>query len=224
MSDFESKGQRFVALCLFGVLLFNYPILALFNVSGTFYAYRQLQNYMVFLSSTEPVVAYEPIAASAGQLRGGKLDLDLGNQTAIHAHSWTPEPPRGLQLDLVNSYLALILVPPFPREGQPGDACAFPVCYIEGTLEFPAPHVVWAPDPEVVHPPNPKDLVVIYPSISNTILTMWIVMAIVLLVSWLMVRGSKHSPSSTSYTRRRTFAGQLRAIGKTCGKARQSRA
>jgi hypothetical protein len=34
MSDFESKGQRFVALCLLGVLLFNYPILALFNVSG----------------------------------------------------------------------------------------------------------------------------------------------------------------------------------------------
>src|SRR3954466_8098271 len=27
-------------------------------VAGTFYAYRQLQNYMVFLSSTEPVVAY----------------------------------------------------------------------------------------------------------------------------------------------------------------------
>ena len=34
MSDFESKGQRFVAVCLLGVLLFNYPILALFNVSG----------------------------------------------------------------------------------------------------------------------------------------------------------------------------------------------
>ena len=34
MSDFESKGQRFVALCLLGVLLFNYPILALFNVPG----------------------------------------------------------------------------------------------------------------------------------------------------------------------------------------------
>jgi hypothetical protein len=31
-------------------------------VSGTFYAYRQLQNYMVFLSSTEPVVAYGVVA------------------------------------------------------------------------------------------------------------------------------------------------------------------
>src|ERR1700677_2494495 len=31
-------------------------------VSGTFYVYRPLQNYMVFLSSTEPVVAYGVVA------------------------------------------------------------------------------------------------------------------------------------------------------------------
>ena len=32
MSDFETKGQRLTALCLLGFLLFNYPILALFNL------------------------------------------------------------------------------------------------------------------------------------------------------------------------------------------------
>jgi hypothetical protein len=31
----KSKGQRFVALCMLGLLLFNYPVLALFNVPGT---------------------------------------------------------------------------------------------------------------------------------------------------------------------------------------------
>ena len=36
MSNFDSKGQRLVALCMFGLLLFNFPVLALFNVSGTF--------------------------------------------------------------------------------------------------------------------------------------------------------------------------------------------
>jgi len=46
MSDFESKGQRFVALCLFGTLLFNYPILALFNVSGTVLGVPVLYVYM----------------------------------------------------------------------------------------------------------------------------------------------------------------------------------
>ena len=35
MSNFDSKGQRLVALCMVGLLLFNFPVLALFNVSGT---------------------------------------------------------------------------------------------------------------------------------------------------------------------------------------------
>ena len=46
MSDFESKGQRFVALCLLGTLLFNYPILALFNVAGTVFGVPVLYVYM----------------------------------------------------------------------------------------------------------------------------------------------------------------------------------
>ena len=35
MSNFETKGQRLTALCLLGFLLFNYPILALFNLPNT---------------------------------------------------------------------------------------------------------------------------------------------------------------------------------------------
>jgi F-type H+-transporting ATPase subunit a len=118
------------------------------------------------------------------------------------AEATAPPPKKGRGLSsrwfliigavIVFNIIALILVPPFPKEGAPGDACAFPVCYIEGTLEFPAPHVVWAPEGSV--PPKPNELIVIYPSISSTILTMWIVMAVVLLVSWLMVRGSKLVP------------------------------
>ena len=93
---------------------------------------------------------------------------------------------------VVFNILALILVPPFPKGGEPGDACAFPVCFIEGTLEFPAPEVIWAPEGSTAPPAN--QLIVFYPSISNTIFTMWIVMAIVLVVSILMVRGSKLIP------------------------------
>jgi len=37
---------------------------------------------------------------------------------------------------------ALILFPPFPKGGQPGDECSFPACFISSTLEFPAPHTV----------------------------------------------------------------------------------
>jgi len=46
MSDFESKGQRFVALCMLGVVLFNYPILALFNVGGVLFGVPVLYAYM----------------------------------------------------------------------------------------------------------------------------------------------------------------------------------
>ena len=86
---------------------------------------------------------------------------------------------------------ALVLFPPFPKGGNPGDECAFPVCFINGTLEFPAPHVVWAPDGSG---PAPTGLIVWYPSISSTILTMWIVMAVVLVVVILMTRGRQLLP------------------------------
>ena len=46
MSEFESKGQRFVALCMLGMVLFNYPILALFNVSGVLFGVPVLYAYM----------------------------------------------------------------------------------------------------------------------------------------------------------------------------------
>ncbi len=34
MDRLDTKAQRLVALCLLGFLLFNYPILALFNQAG----------------------------------------------------------------------------------------------------------------------------------------------------------------------------------------------
>ena len=46
MSEFASKGQRFVALCMLGLLLFNYPILALFNATGTVFGVPVLYAYI----------------------------------------------------------------------------------------------------------------------------------------------------------------------------------
>ena len=42
----EKKAQRFVALCMLGMLLFNFPILALFNVPGTFFGVPALYAYI----------------------------------------------------------------------------------------------------------------------------------------------------------------------------------
>ncbi len=42
----EKKAQRFVALCMLGMLAFNFPILALFNVSGTLLGVPVLYAYV----------------------------------------------------------------------------------------------------------------------------------------------------------------------------------
>ena len=46
MNNPESKGQRFVALCMLGLLLFNYPILMLFNVPGALFGVPVLYAYL----------------------------------------------------------------------------------------------------------------------------------------------------------------------------------
>ena len=93
---------------------------------------------------------------------------------------------------IVLDIAAFVLFPPFPRDGVPGDPCPIPVCIIEGSLEFPAPHTVidLAPDSA----PAAGALITFDPTISNTILTMWIVMAIVLSGAILMTRGNKLIP------------------------------
>jgi F0F1-type ATP synthase, subunit a len=87
---------------------------------------------------------------------------------------------------------AFILFPPFPKGGQPGQDCPYPACFINGTLEFPAPHVVLDFSPATA--PAATDLITFHPSISSTILTMWIVMVIVLVGAILMARGGKLIP------------------------------
>ena len=42
----EAKSQRFVALCMLGMVLFNFPVLALFNVGGTLLGVPVLYAYI----------------------------------------------------------------------------------------------------------------------------------------------------------------------------------
>ena len=114
-----------------------------------------------------------------------------------------PKPGRRVSPRWVGLILAVVLVdilafiafPQTPRGGAAGEACSFPACFIQNSLEFPAPHSVidFSPSAE----PPPAVGVYFHPSISNTILTMWIVMAIVLGGAILMVRGGKAIPGRT---------------------------
>jgi hypothetical protein len=46
MDESDRKSQRFVALCMLGILLFNYPVLAIFNVPGWLFGVPVLYAYM----------------------------------------------------------------------------------------------------------------------------------------------------------------------------------
>ncbi len=61
MSNFGNKGPRLGALCMLGMLLFNYPILALFNVSGTILGVPVLYAYL-FTAWVSLIVAVALVA------------------------------------------------------------------------------------------------------------------------------------------------------------------
>ena len=61
MSRLDRKGQRLVALCMLGMLLFNYPILALFNVSSLLFGVPALYAY-IFLAWAALIVLMALVA------------------------------------------------------------------------------------------------------------------------------------------------------------------
>ena len=79
-----------------------------------------------------------------------------------------------LSLAVIANVVTIILVPPFNAQ-HPNEACNYPVCFINGTLELPAPHVVI---PEGHH--TPPGLIVWDVSVSSSLLTMWIIMVLVI--------------------------------------------
>lgn len=46
MQDPESRAQRMIALCMLGCVLFNFPVLALFNVAGSVFGVPVLYAYI----------------------------------------------------------------------------------------------------------------------------------------------------------------------------------
>lgn len=46
MQESDAKGQRLIALFIFGCLLFNYPVLSLFNVAAVAFGVPVLYAYI----------------------------------------------------------------------------------------------------------------------------------------------------------------------------------
>jgi F-type H+-transporting ATPase subunit a len=126
------------------------------------------------IESEEPAAGQDPPAKKRGHLSTGRVLLLLALGVVV--------------LDV----LAVLLVPPFPEGGKPGDACDFPSCFVQSAIEFPPPAIVLDLSPSTA--PAVAPLIYFHPSISSTILTMWIVMALILLVAFLATRRMKMAP------------------------------
>jgi F-type H+-transporting ATPase subunit a len=86
-----------------------------------------------------------------------------------------------IPLLLLVDAVAFAVVPPFPP-GEPGGECQFPVCFINGNFEFPAPHTV------IGEAPAAGEIVTFAVGISSTILTMWLIGGGILLVAFVLGR------------------------------------
>jgi F-type H+-transporting ATPase subunit a len=114
-------------------------------------------------------MAAEPVGLPTTETTGGRRGLrrQLGRILLLAL--------AVVVLDIV----AYQLVPPFPKGGTPGEGCAFPLCFIEGNIEPMPPHVVVDLDPADPMPTG-QLVVTVHPSITSTMVTMWLVMAVVL--------------------------------------------
>ena len=90
---------------------------------------------------------------------------------------------------IVIDVFAFLLFPPFDPEAAAGVDCQFPVCFINGNLEFPAPQPVLPVNHDL-----PPGLVVFDVSISSTQFTMFFVSIIVLVILWLLSRKHELNP------------------------------
>ncbi|MDP9482104.1 MAG: F0F1 ATP synthase subunit A [Chloroflexota bacterium] len=88
--------------------------------------------------------------------------------------------------------LAFVFIPPYQPDAGPGHPVTGIPDLIQANLEIPAPHVVYAlaPDPNA----PPPGVVSFHPSITSSIITTWLVMAIVLIFGFLSTRRMRDVP------------------------------
>lgn len=128
--------------------------------------------------STDPRPATE-----AGEPAATSADV-AADVVAANAAPTRPSSRRNRILLLMAAVIAIdvaaaVIVPPFPL-GHPGEPVTGIGDLIMANLEFPAPHVIWPPPDPKHHEALP--IISADVSITNTLFTMWIVMAVLLLV------------------------------------------
>jgi F-type H+-transporting ATPase subunit a len=132
-------------------------------------------------------VSNEPAAVVDGQ--------DVPEATAQEATGGSPWRRLGLlALAIIGlTIVGLLFFPPVDPHGDTN--CNYPVCFINGNLEFPAPHVVFDLTPDTPPVEATGGLTVTFdPTITSTLLTMWLVGVLVATVLIVAARARKAIP------------------------------
>jgi F-type H+-transporting ATPase subunit a len=127
------------------------------------------------------------------------LGPELGSD-AVEAAAAVAQPPRNIRLWIVTAIVGILvlqvaaafLFPPFDPE-HPNEPFEFPADGMVGVnVELPAPHVIYdfTPDSQ----PS-TELLAVDPTISSSLFTGWIVMAIIVALAFLMSRSIKVVPT-----------------------------
>jgi F-type H+-transporting ATPase subunit a len=147
--------------------------------------------------------AQQPTPASTDPDRNMReaLGPDMGDDVVVSVGEIAAPKPRSVIRWIVLAALgilalqvaAIFLFPPLPQNNDPDHMFNFPADGMVGAnIELPAPHVVWDPTPET--PPS-HDLLTFDITITNTLLTGWIVMVLIIVVTFLLARGISLKPT-----------------------------
>jgi F-type H+-transporting ATPase subunit a len=129
----------------------------------------------------------------------GALGPELGSD-AVAAAGEVAQPAPSVRRPILLAIAGIIVLlvvgyivaPPFPLGGHPGEAINFPIDAIEANFELPAPHAIFDLDSSA--PPS-HDLVTFDLTISSSILTGWLIMAIIVALAILLSRSVEVMPS-----------------------------
>ncbi len=91
-----------------------------------------------------------------------------------------------LGLVILIDVAAMFIAPPYDPQNE---ACAYPVCFINGNLELPAPHVIWS-----LNETPASGLIAFDVSLTSTILTMFLVTVFTIVLLVLLTRGKAMVP------------------------------
>jgi F-type H+-transporting ATPase subunit a len=129
------------------------------------------------------------------------LGPDMGNDVVLAAGSVAQPQPRkvirwvllAVAAIFVLQVAAAFIFPPLPPEGDPDGQFNFPADGMVGVnIELPAPEVIFDPTPDT--PPS-TELLTFDVTVSNTLFTGWIVMAIIIVLAVLLTRGIRIKPT-----------------------------